>query len=84
MQIVRKMMVRTGRHDTREVECMVEMDFDQESTLRYCAEVALRNRTKRTKYGPVTVRVRPTIAEKDKQALSELNQQLSAALFGRR
>lgn len=60
MQIVRKMEVTAYKQPP--TECMVELEFDEERALRFMAEAALRNKSKKTRMGWVTVRVRPTQA----------------------
>jgi hypothetical protein len=58
MEIVRKMLIPTKNAEP--TECMVELDFDVERCMKYMAEVAWRNKSKRSKFGYVKVRVYPT------------------------
>ena len=58
MEVTRKMMLKAYRKP--ECECMVELTFDLEHCLKYMAEKAYANKSKKTKFGHVTVKVRPT------------------------
>lgn len=74
MQIVRKMKTNDGD------EIVAELEFDEERALRYLANKAWRNKTKRTKLSFIKVAVRPTqaaLATRKKAALKALNEFVS-------
>ena len=58
MEIVRKMLVPTYKAEPTEL--MVELEFDLERCLKHMAEQAWRNKSRRSKFGYVKVRVYPT------------------------
>lgn len=66
MQTARKMVLSGYKMPT--MECMVEFEFDLERAIRILAERAYVNKSKKTKCGLMTVKVRPTTAAKEKAA----------------
>lgn len=64
MKTIAKKMMLSGYKGEPSVECMIEIDVDDDGIAQHLGEKAYRNKSKRSSeiHGLVKVRVRPTSA----------------------